>query len=135
MFITQCGLTLVTTQTNKKCYQNIMSELKLQGRYDYRKYFRRSSETYFLINCFRCPDNCPRGKLPPKLGLGFGLGLGLELGLGAIFLGSNCPRTIAFSRIYLGFFFWKKILLSLFTYFMFYLNHFHSYWLLITIKL
>ena len=36
-----------------------------------------------------CPENCPRGKLPPPptwLGLGFVLGLGLELGLGAIVL-------------------------------------------------
>ena len=33
-------------------------------------------------------ENCPR------LGLEFGSGLGLVLGLGAIFLGSNCPRTV-----------------------------------------
>ena len=37
-----------------------------------------------------CPENCPRGKLPPPpptwLGLEFVLGLGLELGLGAIVL-------------------------------------------------
>ena len=68
-------------------------------------------------------DNCPRGKLPPGLGLGFGsrlalvlglgggnqtivprkigprlglgFGLGLVLGLGeAIFLGGNCLRIV-----------------------------------------
>ena len=35
----------------------------------------------------RCPENCPRVKLPPRLGSGFGLGLALELGLGG-----NFPR-------------------------------------------
>ena len=45
----------------------------------------------FIHSISRCPDNCPRGKLPPRLGLWFALGLGL--GLGAIFLGGNCPRT------------------------------------------
>ena len=33
-------------------------------------------------------------KIAPRLGPGFGLGLVLELGLGAIFLRSNCPRTV-----------------------------------------
>ena len=47
-----------------------------------------------LFNCtfIWCPENCPRGKLPPRKivppsGSGFGLGLALELGLG-----DNFPR-------------------------------------------
>ena len=46
-----------------------------------------------MKDLLRCPDNCLQRKLPPpphRLGLEFKLGLGL----GAIFLGSNCPRTI-----------------------------------------
>ena len=37
----------------------------------------------------RCPENCPRVKLPPRLGSGFGLGLALELGLGGNFPSTN----------------------------------------------
>ena len=35
----------------------------------------------------------PQRKIAPPSGSGSGLGLALELGLGAIFLGSNFPRT------------------------------------------
>ena len=37
----------------------------------------------FFISIFfyRCPDNSPKRKLPPRLGLGFGLALGLGLEL------------------------------------------------------
>ena len=48
-----------------------------------------------------CPENYPRGKLPPPSEAGFGLRLALELGLGAIFLGGNFLRTLrAISTIY-----------------------------------
>ena len=36
-------------------------------------------------------DNCPRGKLPPRLGLGFGSRLALVLGLGGG-QPDNCPK-------------------------------------------
>ena len=38
------------------------------------------------------PGNCPRGKLSP--GQGYDLSQGQLWGWGAIFLGSNCPRTV-----------------------------------------
>ena len=52
----------------------------------------------------RCPENCPRVKLPPRLGSGFGLGLALELGLGG-----NFPRTISLNGSYS--FYWKPSIL------------------------
>ena len=33
-------------RATKSVYHNIISELKLQDRYDYRKYFRMNSETF-----------------------------------------------------------------------------------------
>ena len=41
--------------------------------------------TLIDISYKRYQDNCPRGKLAPRLGLWFGLGLGLVLGFGRNF--------------------------------------------------
>ena len=44
----------------------------------------------------------PPRKIAPRLGLGFGFALALELGLGGrgvIFVGGNCPRTLANNAI------------------------------------
>ena len=35
-------------RSTKSVYQNIISKLKLQDRYDYRKYFRINSENHFF---------------------------------------------------------------------------------------
>ena len=40
-------------RSTKSVYHNIISELKLQDRYDYQKYFSMNSETNFLIPCLR----------------------------------------------------------------------------------
>ena len=42
---------LYCRSTKSVCH--IISELKLQDRYDYRKHFRMNSETDFLISCLQ----------------------------------------------------------------------------------
>ena len=45
--------TWLQRRSTKNVYHNIISELKLQDRYDYRKSFRMNSETHFLISCLQ----------------------------------------------------------------------------------
>ena len=58
-----------------------------------------------LDGIFRCPDNCPRRKLPPpRLGLGFGLVLTLGLGLGGDFALGQLAKNrflLMFYQIYI----------------------------------